>query len=88
MFEKTLTSECAAFSCWRCAAAVRASDSGSAFSPRALTSRAATPAAAPLIVAALLNREPRISSSAIEPFQALTFADRVIGEWHRIMSIT
>ncbi len=59
----TLTSACADFSCWRDAASLRASEPPPARIARAVASRAATPAAVPVIAAARLSREPRTSSS-------------------------
>ena len=60
----TFTSDFALFSCCRPAAALRASDEPVAVIARAVASRAATPAAAPVGFAARRIRDPRISSFA------------------------
>jgi hypothetical protein len=72
---KTLTRDRADFSCCRAAEAWRASDEPEAETAFAVAVRAATCAAAPVIVAARRIRDPLISSSAMLRFR---FIDHLI----------
>ena len=85
MFPRILTSDSADFSCWRLARSLRESEPPPSRSARAVASRAATPAAAPVIVAARRSLELRISSSLAKAVLVgegpkIPFTDQVIDE--------